>query len=89
MTTEKRKALFIEAGRNGYNPDQCDHNAMTVEDLIAALEEFGEQCGMDAPVFLRHDRGYTYGQITWDDFAPGAYDGDRVYLDGGEYDEEW
>jgi len=51
--------LFINANRTGYAPDQIRHT-MTVAELIAALEDFPE----DAPVYLKHDNGYTYGGIT-------------------------
>lgn len=53
------KALYIEGKRNGYAPDQCGQT-MTVGELIAFLQEFDE----GLPVFLRNDRGYTYGSIT-------------------------
>lgn len=51
--------VFINANRTGYAPDQI-HHTMTVGDLIAYLEQFDE----DAPVYLKHDGGYTYGGIT-------------------------
>lgn len=54
--------LYINANRTGYTPDQIRHT-LTVAELIAALEEFPE----DAPVYLKHDNGYTYGRIGWDD----------------------
>ena len=54
--------LFINAHRAGYSPEQIRHT-MTVGELIAALEEFDE----DTPVFLKHDGGYTYGGISWND----------------------
>ena len=54
--------LFINANRTGYTPDQI-RSTMTVAELIAALEEFPE----DAPVYLKHDNGYTYGGIDWRD----------------------
>ena len=54
--------LFINAHRAGYAPEQIRHT-MTVGELIAALEQFDE----DAPVFLKHDGGYTYGGISWGD----------------------
>ena len=54
--------LYINANRTGYSPDQIRHT-MTVAELIAALEEFPE----DAPVYLKHDNGYTYGGINWND----------------------
>lgn len=57
------KALYIEGRRNGYGPDQCGRT-MTVAELIAWLSHFDE----DAEVFLRNDRGYTYGNIDENSF---------------------
>lgn len=54
--------LFINANRTGYAPDQISHT-MTVAELISALEELPE----DAPVYLKHDNGYTYSGIGWND----------------------
>lgn len=54
--------LYINANRTGYSPDQI-RSTMTVAQLIAALEEFPE----DAKVYLKHDNGYTYGGISWND----------------------
>ena len=54
--------LFINANRTGYAPDQISHT-MTVAELISALEELPE----DAPVYLKHDNGYAYGGIGWND----------------------
>ena len=54
--------LYINANRTGYSPDQIRHT-MTVAELVAALEEFPE----DAPVYMKHDNGYTYGGINWND----------------------
>ena len=54
--------LFINANRTGYASDQISHT-MTVAELISALEELPE----DAPVYLKHDNGYTYGGIGWND----------------------
>ena len=55
--------LMIAAEREGYSTDQI-RNTMTVGELIAYLEQFDE----DEPVYLSHDRGYTYGGITEDRF---------------------
>ena len=54
--------LYINAHRTGYAPDQIRHT-MTVAELIAALEDFPE----DAPVYHKHDNGYTYGGISFSD----------------------
>lgn len=59
--------LFINANRNGYTPEQTGRT-MTVAELIAALEEFSP----DAPVYLKHDGGYTYGSITPFDLEDGT-----------------
>ncbi len=61
--------LFITGNRNGYSPQQCGRT-MTVGELIAYLEQFGE----DTPVYLKNDRGYTYGSITERDFEDDEYD---------------
>ena len=55
--------LYINANRTGYAPDQI-RSTMTVAELMAALEAFPE----DTPVYLKHDNGYTYGGIGWNDF---------------------
>ena len=67
--------LYIEGRREGYAPDQC-RQTMTVEELIAYLEQFDN----DTEVYLRNDNGYTYGSITGSSFS------DSETL--GEYDEE-
>ena len=54
--------LYINAHRTGYAPEQIRHT-MTVAELIAALEDFPE----DAPVYLKHDNGYTSGGISYSD----------------------
>ena len=64
-------ALFINAERQGYAIDQI-RNTMTVGELISYLEQFEE----DTPVYLKHDRGYTYGAITWNSFEDETLDGD-------------
>lgn len=56
------KAIFIEGKRNGYDLDQCGRT-LTVAELIEILKGFDD----DRPVFLRNDRGYTYGSITEND----------------------
>ena len=55
--------VLINAKRNGYGTDQCS-NTMTVGELIEYLQQFEE----DAPVYLKHDGGYTFGSITAADF---------------------
>jgi hypothetical protein len=53
------QVLYINAVREGYEIDQIRHT-MTVGQLMNWLEQFDE----DTPVYLKHDRGYTYGGIT-------------------------
>lgn len=55
----EKQVVKIEARREGYSIDQI-YRTMTVGELIAYLEQFDE----DAPVYLSHDNGYTYGGIT-------------------------
>ena len=62
------KKLFITANRNGYEPEQCG-STMTVKELIEYLGQFED----DTPVYLIHDRGYTYGSITERDFDKNRY----------------
>lgn len=85
MTDEKIKALFITGNRTGYHPNQI-HSTATIEELIAALEDMGEVLGMDAPVYICNDNGYTYGRVdAWNgDLFPGSYDDHHVTL----YDED-
>lgn len=58
-----KQVLYIDAKREGYGVDQI-RRTMTVSELIDYLQQFGE----DTPVYLRHDRGYTYGGITVNSF---------------------
>ena len=51
--------LTIEAHRDGYSVDQV-YETMTVGDLIYELENYAE----DTAVYIRNDRGYTYGGIS-------------------------
>ena len=64
-----KQVLYIDAEREGYGIDQIRHT-MTVMELIAYLEQFDE----DTPVYLRHDRGYTYGGIRSDSFEDEEHD---------------
>ena len=54
-----QQVLIIEAKREGYAIDQIDET-ITVAEMIAALERLDG----DAPLYLSHDNGYTYGGIT-------------------------
>ena len=53
-----KQVLYINAEREGYAIDQI-RNTMTVGALISYLEQFDAE----TPVYLKHDRGYTYGAI--------------------------
>lgn len=51
--------IFIEGRRNGYSPEQCGQT-FTVRELIEYLEiNFDD----DDEIYLKNDRGYTYGNI--------------------------
>lgn len=65
------KYLEISAVREGYEPDQCGYT-MTVGELISYLEDFES----DMPVYLSHDRGYTYGPVTEELIDTAYYDDD-------------
>lgn len=54
-----KNVLFIEGRRNGYSPDQCGRT-ITVGELIEFLGDFDEE----TVIFIRNDRGFTYGNIT-------------------------
>ena len=64
----------VQAQKGGANRVELNsclfHGGLTpsVGELIAALGAFDE----DTPVYLRHDGGYTYGGITWDDLEEGS-----------------
>lgn len=80
-----RKALFIEGNRDCYAPSQMEHRTMTVGELIAMLEDYDP----DALVFLRNDRGYTYGSLSDRDLFEAQFDDHRVYYEDDEgFDEE-
>lgn len=64
--------LFIEGNRNGYSPEQCGRT-MTVCELIEYLEQFDG----DTYVYMRNDRGYTYGSIQESDFSDDDSDCDE------------
>ena len=77
-----RKAIFIEATRDGYGPDQC--STMTVSNLICMLEELQDAYGPDCEIYLRHDRGYTYGGINWNSAWAGCFDKHGTYDEDSE-----
>lgn len=51
--------IYLEARREGYEISQIPET-MTVGELIDYLSQFDEE----APIYLSHDMGYTYGGIT-------------------------
>lgn len=53
-----KEAVIIEAERAAYSISQID-DTMTVGDLISVLRSYPK----DAPIYLSHDNGYTYGPI--------------------------
>lgn len=73
-----RRAVFVEARREGYHPSQV--RTMTVGELMGYLEELADAYGEECEVYLRHDNGYTYGGLDWGDVQVGKYDEDRVVL---------
>lgn len=74
--------LFIEGRRSGHSPDSCG-KTMTAGELIDYLSQYDE----DAEVFLRNDRGYTYGNINYNSFEE-SYE-DEEEEDGELADEEY
>ncbi len=58
-----KQIIYINANRTGYGIDQIRHT-MTVGELLAYLED----CDPEAPVYMKHDNGYTFGGITQQDF---------------------
>ncbi len=51
--------VIIAADREGYGIDQV-RETMTVGELVALLQDYDE----DAPIYLSHDNGFTFGGIT-------------------------
>lgn len=78
----KRKALFINANKNGYVPSECG-TTLTVGELIKLLEDYEE----DRPVYLRFDNGYTYGSISRYDFNRAEDVGEFLEDDLGKEEE--
>ena len=67
--------VFIDGRRSGYNPNQCRETA-TVQEFIDFLKEkidYGEY-DPNEPIYLRNDRGYTYGEIDIDTVLHGVVD---------------
>lgn len=55
--------IVIEANRTAYSASNV-RRTMTVAELIEKLEEYNP----DDKVVLSHDKGYTFGGITYFDF---------------------
>jgi len=70
-----RKAVFINANNNGYEPSQCG-STLTVGELIELLSYFDQ----NQPVYLKFDNGYTYGSIGEYDFNTAEDLGDEEDL---------
>ena len=51
--------VIIADDREGYGIDQV-RDTMTVGELVALLQDYDE----DAPIYLSHDNGFTFGGIT-------------------------
>ena len=65
----KKDILMINAERQSYGIEHI-RETMTVGELIAYLEDFDE----DTEVYLKHDKGYTYGGITYECFEDAVFD---------------
>lgn len=65
-TTTKTNHIEIQAHRTAYAAEDV-RRTLTIRELIEALEEQAEELGDDAPVYLSHDNGYTFGGIDWED----------------------
>lgn len=55
--------LKMDARRDAYSPTQLG-SSITVGELIEVLQGYDE----NLPVFTSHDDGYTFGDISEDDF---------------------
>ena len=69
--------VFIDGTRRGYAPDQCGET-VTVQRLIDFLKEKIEYGDYEPgePIYLRNDKGYTYGEIDIDTIRHGYVDDD-------------
>lgn len=81
----KKRAIFIEANRNGYHPRQCGRT-LTAEELLSAIEECANALDDEdkIEVYISNDNGYTYGSIDWGDIFAAVYDDDMVYREGDD-----
>lgn len=69
----EKSIVIIDARRTAYSKKDVINHTCTVRELIEQLEQFDD----DSPVILSHDNGYTYGEITYQDF-------DEQYLSENE-----
>ena len=79
------KTILIDADRTAYAPSDI-RNTMTLGELIEWLESVRdcEEIDEGTPIYLRHDRGNTYGGITKECFSGGKGEcGDEI-IDLGE-----
>ena len=53
--------IFIDAVSTGYTPNQVG-DTLTVGELMDVLEGYNT----DEKIYLRFDRGYTFGKLTYD-----------------------
>ena len=56
-------AMFIDAERTGYAPDQV-YGVKTLGELAEVFARAARHEGEDVLVYLRHDGGYTYGALS-------------------------
>lgn len=68
-----KSAIVFEAERTTYSIGQLEaEGPMTVAELRDILEEYDD----DTLVVLSHDRGYTYGSLTYPDYYEKNKDGE-------------
>lgn len=64
--------LLINTTRDGYSLGRCGRT-MTVGELMCVLA----QCDEDAPVYFKHDGGYTYGALSEEQLEKEGEEGDE------------
>ena len=78
-----KKVIFLEAKREAYNLNDCYHT-VTAQELIDILSEMEP----DAPVYLRHDNGYTFGAINDCRIRETVIDESGSEVDEDDYDPD-
>lgn len=68
--------ICINARKSGYGIEQCG-NTLTIGELKEILERYPD----DTPIYVSNDKGYTYGEIKWNDI-------EEKYVDDEEFEEE-